>query len=386
MKRTKFAIITSTRAEYGILRPLIMEMMSEKSFETHLIVTGTHLLSEYGNTVLCIEEDNIPISYKIPIMDEFNNESCNVISTGINEFHTLFEKEMYDAIILLGDRYELFSFAIPAIMHRIPIVHIHGGEKTKGAMDEKIRHAITKISSVHFASTQENANRILQMGENSDFVFSVGALGIDNIMAMKLISKEELSKELGVSFDSPTALVTFHPVTMDDIEDIKNQTIEVFEALKESGIQCIITMPNSDIGGRDVNNIIMDYVKKYPKQFYFFKSLGSLKYLSSMRYVSMLVGNTSSGIIEAPSFNIATVNIGDRQGGRFAPDTVINCECEKNAILSSIKTALSDEFRKKISNYKNPYGDGNTAVKMTEILKTISWDNDSLLKKEFFDK
>ncbi|MEG1244483.1 MAG: UDP-N-acetylglucosamine 2-epimerase [Oscillospiraceae bacterium] len=385
MKKIKFAVITSTRAEYGILYPLISAMIKEDSFETQVIVTGTHLLSKYGNTISCIEADEIPISYKVPIMSNDKNESCDVISAGIKAFHTIFEKEMYDAIILLGDRYELFAFAVPAVMHRIPIIHIHGGEKTKGAMDEKIRHAITKMSSVHFASTQENANRIVQMGEQPSLVFTVGALGIDNIMSMEPEPKDKLSEELGLSFDIPTALVTFHPVTMDTVEDIKKQAKEVFSALNESGIQCIVTMPNSDIGGDEVLKIIMNYVEEFPDKFYFFKNLGSKRYISTMHYVSMLVGNTSSGIIEAPSFNIATVNIGDRQEGRFAPETVINCKCNKRDILNSIELALSDEFKSKIKEFENPYGDGHATEKMINILKEISWNDDELFKKEFFD-
>lgn len=381
----KIAVITATRAEYGLLYPLIKELLQNSEFELQVIATGTHLLERFGKTIDTIYADNIPVAYKIPIMSEENEGMAAIIAKGILKFSKLYEEEAYDAIIVLGDRYELYSFCIPAIMLNIPVVHLHGGEKTEGAVDERIRHSITKMASLHFPSLPLYARRIIQMGENPEYVHPVGALGIDNIINLVPLKKYELEEELGINLEESVALVTFHPVTLDTTEEIKNQGIELFEALVESKMQCIVTMPNNDAGSKILNGILEEYVEKYPEKFVFRRSLGQLKYLSLLKYVKMVIGNSSSGLIEVPSFKIPTINIGDRQRGRFSPETVIHCECQKDEILKAIRYGNSEEFRVSIKSYESPYGMGNTAKKIVEILKKTDFKSEKIVKKEFFD-
>lgn len=380
----KLAIITSTRAEYGIFYPLIQELLSDDYYELHVLVTGTHLSDKYGHTIDFIKEDNIPIAYEVEIL-EGSNTNSEEIGKAISAFEKIYLSEKYDAIVVLGDRYELYGFCIPAMLNRIPIIHLHGGEKTEGALDEKIRHSITKMASIHFPSITEYANRIIQMGENPDYVWAVGALGIDNILHLPLLDREELQKDLNICDFNDTALVTFHPTTSDEIDRIVSQTMEVFEALIHVDLNYIITMPNSDYGGEQMYEIIIKYLKNYPNRFKVFKSLGQIRYLSLLKHIKLLIGNSSSGIIEAPSFKIPTINIGDRQQGRFSPPTVIHTECQKEKIISSIKMALSSEFQSTISTCTNPYGDGNTAKRINGLLKTIDFKSPKLVKKKFYD-
>lgn len=382
----KLAVITSTRAEYGLLFPLINRLLTDKFFDTHVIVTGTHLLDKFGYTIQYIRADQVPIAYQVPIMDEEPTDVCSIIANAIERFGIIYQKEKYDAIVVLGDRYELYGFCIPAILNNIPIIHLHGGEKTEGAVDEKIRHSITKMSAVHFASIDEYANRIIQMGENPKYVFKSGALGIDNIMSFQPMSVSELEKELKVELENRRfAIVTFHPTTLSTIQEIKKQVIEVFDALVESGLYCIVTMPNSDKGGDIVDGVIRNYINQYREQFYFVKSLGQKRYLSLLKNCSVVIGNSSSGIIEAPSFNIPTVDIGERQKGRFAPETVIHCQCTKDEILRALSTALSREFKERIKNYVNPYGDGNAAQRIVDTLKKIDFSSEDIVQKKFYD-
>ena len=384
--KKKIAIITATRAEYGLLRPLIVELMKTEEFDCKVIVTGTHLLDKYGYTVRFIEQDKIPIQHLVSIMNEEDNEQCEVISRALVAFSEIYKKEKYDAIVVLGDRYELFGFCIPALLQRIPIIHIHGGEKTEGAVDEKIRHAVTKMASIHFPSVNEYADRIIQMGENPEFVFPVGALGIDNALKINLLEKEVLEKELGIDFSNTNvAVVTYHPVTMDGLEDAENQIKVVLETLVKQPLFLLITMPNSDEGGDRITKVIMEYAYNYPSKIKFVKSLGQLKYLSCLKYAAIVIGNSSSGIIETASFKIPTIDIGDRQRGRLAPANVIHCECEQKAIEAAIHEGLSKDFRNSLNAYINPYGDGNAAGRMVNILKKINWKDERLLKKQFYD-
>lgn len=380
----KVAVITATRAEYGLLKPLIEELSRDSFFECHLIVTGTHLMEKYGSTIKYIREDNLPIQYEIPIINNDENQS-ETIANAIVKFSDIYKREKYTAIIILGDRYELYGFCIPAVLQRIPIIHIHGGEKTEGALDEKIRHSITKLSSVHFASLPEYANRILQMGEMPKYVFSVGALGIDNVYHIPLMSKQELEEELGVNFEKENvAIVTFHPVTLVSEAEIEYQMDTLLKALTELPLKVIITMPNSDKGSNIIHKKINQCIQNSNK-FLFIKSLGQRRYLSCLKYASIVIGNSSSGIIETASFKIPTVDIGDRQKGRLKPKNVLHCDCEKNAICETVRFALSRKFRDSIKNYQNPYGDGETAQKIKNILKELNWSDSSLIQKEFHD-
>lgn len=383
--KKKIAIITATRAEYGLLYPLIIELLKDEEFECDVLVTGTHLLKKYGYTIEFIKQDNIPIQHEISIMDEVENNQNMVISRAIEKFSVIYKNEQYDAIVILGDRYELFGFCIPALLQKIPIIHIHGGEKTEGALDEKIRHSITKMASIHFASVKEYKDRIVQMGENPNFVYDVGALGIDNILKLQLMDKQELEQNLNVDFNKNIAIVTYHPVTMEGVESGVEQIKVLLDTLLTMNLFLIITMPNSDEGGDVITNVILEYVNEYPDRIKFVKSLGQKRYLSCLKYASIVIGNSSSGIIETASFKRPTVDIGERQKGRLAPKNVIHCECEKQSIVNAVNKALSKTFTDSLQNYENPYGDGKTAERMVDILKKINWDDPKLLKKEFFD-
>lgn len=380
----KLAIITSTRAEYGIFYPLIKVLLEDNYFDLHLLVTGTHLCEKYGHTVDFIKKDGIPIAYEVPIL---TSEGTNVaeISRALIKFEAIYIKEQYDAIMVLGDRYELFGFCIPAMLHRIPIIHLHGGEKTEGALDEKIRHSITKLASIHFPSLPEYAKRIVQMGENPNYVWAVGALGIDNILNQKLIGKEVLEKDLGITDLSLTAIVTFHPITSKEGDQMIVQTKEVFNALVDVNLNYIVTCPNSDYGSDQINEVIKNYEQRYPDRFKVFKSLGQIRYLSSLKYCRMVIGNSSSGIIEAPSFKIPTIDIGDRQQGRFSPESVLHTPCVKHDIVRTIKKAMSSEFQAFLGQCTNPYGDGRTAERIRDRLKSIDFKNPNLIKKKFYD-
>lgn len=382
----KIAIITATRAEYGLLSPLISCMLEDSFFDCHVIVTGTHLLQKFGKTVSFIEQDGIPIKYKVPIMKEDYIEQSEVIASALVQFTKIYNDEKYDAIVVLGDRYELYGFCIPAVLKKIPIIHIHGGEKTEGALDEKIRHSITKIASVHFPSIKEYANRIIQMGENPAYVYPVGALGIDNIKRVPLLSVEELSAELNVDFaEKKVAIVTYHPVTVTNTQDSICQIKTVLEALRESNLYSIITMPNSDSDGDVIASIIEEYVDKYCEKFRYIKSLGQKRYLSCLKHAKIVIGNSSSGIIETASFKIPTINIGERQQGRIAPSNVIHCVCDKYSILQSIEEAFKCTFQEQLVTCINPYGEGDTAARIVEILKVIDWNDSKIISKKFYD-
>lgn len=385
----KLAVVTTTRAEYGLLHPLIEQMLSESEFQVHVLVSGTHLLEKYGNTIQYIREDRVPIAYEIPIYTEtfMSNEieTTAAIGKAAEQCSTIFTTEKYNGIIVLGDRYELLGFCIAAVMCRIPIVHIHGGELTEGAIDDKIRHAITKLASIHFPAISEYARRIIQMGENPQNVFAVGALGIDNIKNLSLIDKKNLYNELNIREDYQVAVVTFHPVTTEDVDCALKEVRNLFDALLEVGIFAVVTMPNSDVGSDVILEEIKKYVEQYPKQFIFIKSLGQKRYLSLLQSADVMVGNSSSGILESASFTLPTVDIGSRQKGRMQPRNVIHCECEMNKIVQSIRRGLSKEFKDSLDGYVNPYGDGHTAKRIVDIMKNIDYSNPELVCKKFYD-
>lgn len=385
----KIGIITSTRAEYGLLYPLITQLSEEPEFKVHLLVSGTHLLDKYGKTIEYIKKDDIPIAYEIPIYSEdfVSDEkgTAAAVAEAVRQSGVIFEKERYNAVIILGDRYELLGFCIAAVICRIPIVHIHGGEITEGAIDDKIRHALTKLSSIHFPSIPEYAARILQMGENPDKVFPVGALGIDNIMKLPLFEKEALYDELGIRTSLPVAIVTFHPVTGEDPKNALEEIRSVLDALIAMHMFSIITMPNSDVGGDIVYQEILKYSNENTENIVIKKSLGQLRYLSLLKNVDIMVGNSSSGILESASFSLPTVDVGIRQKGRMAPKNVIHCDCEKGKIMQAIQKGLSPEFKDSLAGYVNPYGDGHAAEKIVGILKKINLSDEKLICKKFFD-
>lgn len=385
----KIAVITSTRAEYGLLYPLIAQMRADPAFDVQLLVSGTHLLEQFGNTVDYIRADGVPIAETIPILAEDfagdEAQAADAVAKAVHLSTGIFLRERYDAIVVLGDRYELLGFCTAAVLCRIPIVHIHGGEITEGAIDDKIRHAVTKLASVHFPSVQEYADRIIQMGEDPKRVYPVGALGIDNIMRADYLAKEELLRELGISTDLPLAAVTYHPVTSLSPSEGITEIRQVLEALLETGVYSIITMPNSDVGGMELYREILQYVGNYGDRMTLQKSLGQVRYLSLLRCADIMVGNSSSGILESASFALPTVNIGDRQKGRMAPANVISCSCRTDEICRAIRSGLSQQFRESLRGYRNPYGDGKTAKRIVSVLKEIDWADLALIQKKFYD-
>lgn len=383
----KIAVITGTRAEYGLLYWVIRGIHEDPDLELQLLVTGMHLSPEFGMTVKDIERDGFPITEEIEMLLSSDTEKAISTSMGLGMigFAKAYSRLSPDLIVVLGDRFEILSAVVAAIPFRIPIAHIHGGESTEGVIDESIRHAITKMSHVHFAATQRYRQRIIQMGENPKNVFCYGAPGLDNIKRLKLMSKAELLKELVISEEKHIGVVTYHPVTLEKNSSEK-QVLELIDALNSfSDIFWIFTIPNADTGGRVIIEKIKNHIQHHPKMGKTFFSLGQLKYLSLLRYASVMVGNSSSGLIEAPSFMLPVVNIGDRQRGRIRGDNVIDAVvCKKEILIASIKRALSVDFKKSLKKKKNPYGDGNASRKIKEKIKAIEL-NDQLLKKKFYE-
>jgi len=368
-----------------MLKPLILALKNEPSFDAQLIVTGTHLSEEYGNTYKFIEADGIEIDYKIEI--PINNKSAYEISEcmagTISRFADFFRNNRYDLLIVLGDRFEIPAFCIAAMNERIPIAHIAGGETTEGALDEAYRHAVTKMSYYHFTTAEVYRKRVIQLGENPNRVFNVGSLNVEVIRGLEPVPVNELEEFLGISLANRYALMTFHPVTLDG-EDPRQQAEEVIKAMADTpDIEYICTKANADAGGMVINEMLTDASKAYDN-IHLYSSLGQARYLSLMRDAAFVIGNTSSGIGEAPVFNTPTVNVGDRQKGRIRAGSIIDCETRKDSICEAVNTALSNDFLESIKNMENPYGDGSASTKIVNILKD-ELDTEADLKKTFFD-
>lgn len=382
----KISILTATRAEYGLLKPLIIALKETKLFDVRLVVTGMHLSPEFGLTYREIESDGIEIDDKIEILLSADTPSSISKSMGLAmiSFADYFERLKPDMLILLGDRYETLAVASVAMNQRIPIAHLHGGEKTEGAVDEAIRHAITKLSYLHFTSTEEYRNRVIQLGESPDRVFCVGALGVENIMKEPLMDISELEKSIGFKLDKPYAVITFHPVTLEN-SSAQKQITELLDACKTfKNMKFIFTKANSDADGRVINQEIDKFVINN-KNALVVTSLGMKRYLSTLKYAKFVIGNSSSGIVEAPSFGIPTINIGDRQKGRIQAESIVNCEPIKENIVNAINIAISEEFVSKSKLALNPYGDGNTSSKIVNTIKAFFENEKIELKKVFYD-
>ncbi|WP_408072041.1 UDP-N-acetylglucosamine 2-epimerase [Butyrivibrio sp. JL13D10] len=381
-------IVTSSRAEYGLLRPVIIRFQNDPDIELKLVVTGTHLSEKYGMTVREIESDGVTIDARIDIMGTSAELNASAImARALTQFAEYYDKTKPDALMVLGDRYEIFAICAAATNARIPIFHIHGGETTEGAVDEAFRHSITKMSYLHFTATERYRMRVIQLGESPDRVYNVGALGVENALNTELMSKEELAESVmksAVICNQRYAIGTFHPVTLED-NSASDQINELLKALgKHDDIFYIFTSANADDGGDEVNRILKEYEAGHDN-FVLVSSLGMRRYLSALKYAEFVIGNSSSGIIEAPSFRIPTINIGDRQKGRIQADTVINCGPEENAISKAIDMALSDSFKGKIHDADNPYGNGETSEKIVKIAKDYLLNNKIDLKKRFYD-
>lgn len=382
----KICIITGTRAEYGLLKPLMKKIDNDEELELQIIATGMHLSPEFGLTYEEIENDNFKIDEKIEILLSSDTEIGISKSMGLAmiSFSESFQRLKPDMIVVLGDRYEIFAAVSVASVARIPIAHLHGGETTEGAFDEGFRHSITKMSYLHFTSTEKYRKRVIQLGENPERVYNVGSIGVESILTLNLLSKDELEKSIKFEFKDKVALVTFHPVTLED-DTAKIQFKNLLNALNTiKDLRIIFTKANSDTAGRIINKMIDEYASSNKKNTIAFISMGQLRYLSAMKYANIVIGNSSSGIIEAPSFKIPTVNIGDRQKGRVQSKTTINCNTTEEEIKKAIDKALSREFNQIIKQEVNPYERTNVSDKIVNIIK-INLEDKIKLKKSFYD-
>lgn len=384
MSKRKVCVVTGTRAEYGLLYWLMKEIESDDTLQLQVVVTGMHLSPEFGLTYKEIEKD-FHIDKKIEMLLSSDTSVGISKSMGIAQigFADAYEELQPDILIVLGDRYEIFSAVSAAMIARIPIAHLHGGETTEGAYDESIRHSITKMSHLHFTATEEYKNRVIQLGEQPEKVFNVGGMGIENIKRLELLSKEEFENSIDFKLGVKNILVTFHPVTLENAT-AKEQFQELLDAVDElSDTKIIFTKANSDTDGRVINQMIDEYVSKNSHESVCFTSLGQLRYLSALQYVDAMVGNSSSGLAEAPSFNIGTINIGDRQKGRIKADSVIDCKPDKKEIEEAFNRLYSNGFQDSLKFVKNPYGNGCASKEIIKVLKSVDLDN--ILKKSFFD-
>jgi len=382
----KVCIVTGTRAEYGLLFWTIKKLKSDIYFDVKLCVTGMHLSPEFGLTYKQIEEDGIVIDKKIEMLlsSDSVNGIAKSIGLGVIGFTDAFNDLKPDLVLLLGDRFEIFAAATAAMIAKIPIAHCHGGEATEGLIDEPIRHSITKMSQLHFTSTEEYRKRVIQLGELPNRVFNVGALGIENINKLKLLNKSDFEKSIGIKLLKQTFLITFHPVTLEK-STAEDQFINLLSAITNfSDTTYIFTMPNADNDGRVIINSIQKFVANNKNSSIAFTSLGQLRYLSALQHVDLVIGNSSSGLIEVPSFKIPTINIGDRQRGRVYGLSVINCKPTKKEIIESINLGLSESFRNKLKKSINPYGNKNSSIEIVKILKKIAV-NENLIKKKFYN-
>lgn len=368
----RVALVTSTRAEYGIMYRLIDKLSVDKDVDFYLLVTGMHLSDKFGVTK---NEITQPVYKEIDI--DIEKGPAYSLALAIENFYNVFREIKPDILVVLGDRFEIMGVVQAAMLNNIPVAHIHGGEITEGAIDDAIRHSITKMSHLHFTSCEEYRKRVIQLGENPKRVFNIGSLGVENIKEIQLLSKTDLEESLGFNFVEKNILVTFHPVTLEG--DVKQQFNELLDALNDlRDTNIIITCPNADPGNDEIFELIQKF-KLLNKNIYVYKSLGMQRYLSCLKYVDMVVGNSSSGIIEVPSFKIPTINIGNRQKGRIQAESIINCIPEKNNILSAIDIAYKKDF----SNTINPYEKEDTLENLLKILK--NYDLNNIIKKNFYD-
>ena len=366
-KKLKICAVTTTRADYGIMRPLLLKLHRADWVDLKMAVTGTHLLKAFGFTIKEIEKDNLCIDRKISIMNKANDDAyqtAKIMAKTVTEFTEYFIETKPNAVILLGDRFETFQVAAACTICRIPIIHIAGGETTQGAVDEAFRHSISKMSYLHLASTEEYRKRIIQLGEDPKRVFNTGALGVENVLKVKCLDQDGLEKELGFVLDKPYGVVTFHPVTL----EADSALLQLHELLKvlhnHQEMKFIITKANADQSGAKINEQLDRFVK----------------YFSAIKYSQMVIGNSSSGIVEVPSFHKPTINIGDRQKGRIQASSIINCAPLEREIEKAMKKALA--FHEEVIN---PYGDGKTSNRMLKIIKKTFYGKEIDLKKVFYD-
>lgn len=378
-------VVTGTRAEYGLLYHTMKAIQEQEDLVLQLCVCGMHLSPEFGLTWQQIAQDGFTIDARVEMLLSSDTAVGITKSTGLGliGFADAFAQLNPDMILILGDRFEMLAASTAAMIANIPIAHCHGGEATEGLIDEAIRHAITKMAHLHFTSTETYRKRVIQLGEQPERVFNVGALGIENINKLNLLNRDELEQSLGIRLKSKNYLVTFHPVTLE-----KQSAATQFDQLLQALANCpdafvIFTLPNADTDGRILIDQIHAYVQKYPDRSAAFTSLGQLRYLSLIPQVDAVIGNSSSGLIEVPTFGVPTINIGDRQRGRMAGNSVIHCEAEKASILKAIQQSHSPKFRELAARAENPYGKANASREIVSVLLAIDFND--LLKKHFYD-
>lgn len=376
MKR-KVCVVTGTRAEYGLLSNLMKLIQQDENFELQIIATGMHLSPEFGLTYKQIEDDGFVISEKVEILLSADTATAVVKSMGLAtiSFADVYERLQPQLLILLGDRFEMLAAAQTALIMRIPIAHIHGGECTFGAYDDAIRHSITKMATWHFTSTEGHRKRVIQLGEYPERVFNVGAIGIDHTLQLNLMGREQICKELGISTDKPFFLITYHPETNGEFGGIEH-LLHVLNEYKET-YQLIFTKSNADNGGREINERLQQFVANNLTTAKLYDSLGQIRYLSAVKEAALVIGNSSSGLIEVPYLHTPTINCGDRQKGRERPSSVIDCELNAQSIREAINYGLTADIK-----YEKIFGQGQTAVQIYEKLKDIPTYK---IQKEFYD-
>ncbi len=383
----KICVVTGTRAEYGLLRNLLLKLRDTENVKLDLVVTGSHLSDQFGNTQEEIVKDGFDDYIRIAIPLEDDSKEGMAVSTGIavQKFAELFKGYKPDIIIVLGDRFEILAAVIAAHIIGISVAHIAGGDVTEGAVDDAIRHCITKMSQLHFPGCEQSAKRIVQMGEEPDRVFNVGEPGVENCLNLKLMSRKELSENLNFAINCHDySVVTFHPVTMENNTAIE-QVYQLIHAMDDQkGMFYIITMANADAGGRVVNEIWQKEGKKR-ENWLVVPSLGVLRYLSAVKYAKLVIGNSSSGVIEVPALGTPTINIGDRQKGRMMAESVIQCDPVQDQINLAIQKGMTPEFQKTAKNIKSPFGDGTTSNQIVQIVLDYLRHKNETNEKHFFD-
>jgi GDP/UDP-N,N'-diacetylbacillosamine 2-epimerase (hydrolysing) len=382
--RRKICVFTGTRADYGLLRWVMQDIALAPDLDLQIIVTGMHLSPEFGLTWREIEKDGYEINRKVEMLTSSDTPVGITKSMGLGMigFSDALAELDPDLVVLLGDRFEIFAAATAAMVARIPVAHIHGGEVTEGVIDEAIRHSISKMSHLHFVASEEYRQRVIQLGESPERVFMVGGVGIDNIMQLKLLDRASLEESLDWSLGMKSLIITFHPVTLEKAT-AQEQMSELLEALSElQDTRLIFTLPNADTDGRILIDQIEDFVSCNDNA-KVYKSLGQLRYLSCIAHVDGVVGNSSSGLLEVPSFCKGTINIGDRQRGRLQAASIINCLPQRGEIRAALKHLYSPVFQETLAKVRNPYGEGGASEKIVETIRTYNLDN--LLKKRFYD-
>lgn len=384
LNRRAIAVVTTSRADYGYLRGLAVEIVNDPALELQLLVAGSHLSAAAGHTATDIEADQLPVARRIPFTAADDSPVAAVRSLGVavNGFADALAALRPHIVVVLGDRYEILAPAAASLMMRIPLAHLHGGESSFGALDESVRHAVTKLATWHFPAAEAYRHRILQMGEQPDRVFNLGSPGVDALHREQRLSRSELAARVGLPLDVPTALVAFHPATLEPAEAAA-QVRGLLEALDQSGLPAVLTRANDDPGGRAVNAALEQFCDGRGNRFRLHAHLGSVAFHSALAHLAVLVGNSSSGIIEAAHFRIPVVNVGNRQQGRLRAANVIDCGYEAGAVLSALRKAASPGFRQGLAGLQNPYdehGDGRAAWRIKEKLRTVPLEPAVLMK------